>query len=193
MAIHPGQKFDRVQMWDMVKEGKKDKEIAKALGVSERAIRGARKKLNLSIVKQTTLETAHEIVRRELDVVDQLSQINKRSNEILDDLVLWIQGKETKTVKPEGKDARSMALDTIKEIRMQLSFQVEIMKVLADYRVSQDFQKEVLEVISSASKCPDCGEPIICNKCEKKIDLGVTIFHRLKALKALRASVEITK
>jgi hypothetical protein len=180
-------------MWDMVKEGKKDKEIAKALGVSERAIRGARKKLNLSIVKQTTLETAHEIVRRELDVVDQLSQINKRSNEILDDLVLWIQGKETKTVKPEGKDARSMALDTIKEIRMQLSFQVEIMKVLADYRVSQDFQKEVLEVISSASKCPDCGEPIICNKCEKKIDLGVTIFHRLKALKALRASVEITK
>lgn len=194
MAIHPGQKFDRVQMWDMVKEGKKDAEIARALGVSERTIRGARKKLNLSIVKQTTLETAHEIVRRELDVVDQLSAINRRSNEILDDLVLWIQGKETKTVKPEGgKDARSMALDTIKEIRMQLSFQVEIMKVLADYRVSQEFQKEVLEAISGASKCPDCGEPIICNKCQKKIDLGVTIFQRLKALKALRASVNVEK
>ena len=192
--IGKGQKFDRVQMWEMVKEGKTDEEIAKAFGVSRVAITVAKNKVNVAVVKQTTLETAHEIVRRELDVVDQLSAINRKSNDILDDLLRWLNGEKTQTLKPTAaKDVRALALDAIKEIRQQLTFQVDIMKILTDYRVTQEFQKEVLEAITNASKCPDCGDLIFCPKCQKKIDFGASIFRKLKDLKALRASMDIGK
>jgi DNA-binding transcriptional regulator YiaG len=192
--ILPGQKFDREQMFKLIKEKKNDHEIAKILGVSAQAIGVERRKLNLSIVKVSSLETAHRIVEKQLDVVDQLKNINKHTNEMLTDLRAKINNKPSKTTDIDGqKDARTLALDAIKEIRQQLALQMEVFKTLADYKVMQEFQKEVLDTIGSANKCPECGFEIVCEKCSKKIDFRTIIFNKLKAAKALRASVELTK
>lgn len=194
MSIRPGQKFDRDQLWELIKQKKGNKEIAKILGVSSQSVYMEKKKLRLSIVKETSLETAHRIVEKELDVADQLARINKHTNFILEDLLARINKKETTTADIEGqKDIRTLALDAIKENRQQLTLQMEIFKTLADYRQQMDFQREVLDTIGNANKCPSCGETIRCLKCEKEINLGKVITQKLRDSKALRATVELAK
>lgn len=192
--IPPGQKIDKEKMWELIKAGKNDVEIAKVFGCTKQAVLAQRKKLNVSIVKVSSLETAHRIVEKELDVVTQLNTINQHTNAILTDLLAKINKEKTKTLDIEGvKDLRGLALDAIKENRMQLSFQMEIFKVLADYKVMQEFQKEVLDTVGNANKCPSCGEDIACHKCGAKVDLRAGLIGKLKASKALRATVELTR
>lgn len=189
-----GQKIDKEKMWELIKAGKNDVEIAKVFGCKKQAVFAQRKKLNVSIVKVSSLETAHRIVEKELDVVTQLNKINKHTNTILSDLLAKINKKQTKTLDIEGvKDLRGLALDAIKENRMQLSFQMEIFKTLADYKVMQDFQREVLDTVGNANKCPKCGKDLNCEACGAEIDLRAALIGKLKASKALRASVELTR
>jgi len=192
------QKFDRVLMYQMLNEpgpdGKKRTatEVAEFFGVSITAVCKARKELRIGVIKNVALENASEIVKKELDVMDQLHNINKHSKEILEDLISKIKKQPTKTMDVKGmKDIRALALDTAAEIRQQLNFQVEIFKTLSDFKIMAEFQREVLDVIGNANKCPACGEEIRCLKCGKSIDLRGEIIKRLKEAKALRTSVRL--
>lgn len=188
----PNPKIDRVKLNQMLREGKPQITIAQYFGVTEGAISKAKKELNIAVVKNTALETAHQIAQKELDVVDQLQTINKHSKEILEDLVAKIKKQKTETVDVKGqKDLRALALDTAAEIRQQLNFQMEIFKTLSDFKVMAEFQKEVIELIGNANKCPKCGEELFCAHCKAKIDLRSELINKLKEAKALRTSVQI--
>ena len=189
----PSIKIDRVKLNQMLSAGKSQKEIAQVFGVTEGAVSKARKELNIAVVKNVSLERAHQVVEKNLNTVEQLQKINAHANEILDTLMRWSRGdkealqileSQVRKVKVKGseeeiteyrlKDPRELALKAMAEIRGQLSLQLDIFKTLNDLQAVAEFQKEVLTII---------GE----------VDANVRdrIIQRLKEGRAIRQSVEI--
>jgi Zn-dependent peptidase ImmA (M78 family) len=188
----PRPKIDRVKLNQMLRDGKPQITIAQFFGVSEGAISKAKKELNIAVVKNTVLETAHQIVQKELDVVGQLYESNKRINEVAEDLMAKIRGQESLTKDVKGnKDIRIILKEFEEERRKQLTFQMEIFKTLTDYRVVAEFQKTVIEIIGNADKCPKCGEILYCMKCGQRVSLREKLISDLKEARALRASAQI--
>ena len=132
----PNPKIDRVQLSQMLRAGKLQREIAQVFGVTESAISKAKKELNLCVVKNVALENAHNIVSRELDAVGQLYKINEQANRLLDEL--------------EGKP--DLKLKIMAEIRGQLRLQLEIFQALYDMKAVQEFQTEILQTIGEIDK-----------------------------------------
>ena len=175
----PKPKIDRVKLNQMLRSGKRPKEIAQLFGVSEAAISKARKELNVAVVKNVALESAHRVVDKHLNTVDQLRKINEDANEILDLLMRWSRGDEEalKSLDKQGqakRDPRELALKAMQEIRGQLSLQLDIFRTLYDVQAIAEFQREVLNAIGEVS--PDVRDRII---------------QRLKESRALRGAVSI--
>jgi hypothetical protein len=189
----PKPKIDRVKLNRMLRAGKSPKEVAEHFGVSQAAICKARKGLNVAVVKNVVLESAHKVVAEHLDTIGQLQKINQNANELLDLLMRWnrgdsealqilesqvrkvkVQGKEEEVKKYRFKDPRELALKAMQEIRGQLNLQLDIFKTLYDVQAVAEFQKEVLSAIGEVS--PDVRDRII---------------KRLKEGRALRQSVSI--
>jgi len=189
----PKPKIDRVILNKMLRAGKTQKEAAEFFGVSEVAIWKARKGLNVAVVKNVALESAHKVVEKHLDTLSQLQKINSDANELLDLLMRWNRGDEgalqilesqVKKVRVRGseeevteykfKDPRELALKAMQEIRGQLGLQLDIFKTLYDVQAVAEFQKEVLSAIAEVS--PDVRDRII---------------QKLKESRALRQSVSI--
>jgi len=189
----PSLKIDRVKLNQMLTAGKSQKEISQVFGVTEGAISKAKKELNIAVVKNVSLERAHQVVENNLNAVEQLQKINGYANELLDLLMRWNRGdkealqileSQVRKVKVKGseeeiteyrlKDPRELALKAMAEIRGQLSLQLDIFKTLNDLQAVAEFQKEVLTII---------GE----------VDANVRdrIIQRLKEGRAIRQSVEI--
>ncbi len=190
-------KIDRIRLKKLLDQGKSGKEIARLLGVSEGAISKAKKELNISVVKNVALESAHRVVDKNLNAVDQLAKINGYANELLDVLMRWQRGddeairilesqvrKVNRGTKKEPdwveeyrfKDPRELALKAMAEIRGQLSLQLDIFKTLYDVEAIAEFQREVLEAIAEVS--PDVRNRIV---------------QRLKENGALRPSAAIDR
>lgn len=87
----PKPRIDRVKLNQLLRAGKSQREVAQVFGVTEGAISKAKKELNLAVVKNVTMESAHKVVDRNLDAVQQLQKVNKAANQLLDELM----GKET--------------------------------------------------------------------------------------------------
>ena len=189
----PKPKIDRVKLNRMLRAGKSPKEVAEHFGVSQAAICKARKGLNVAVVKNVVLESAHKVVAEHLDTIGQLQKINQNANELLDLLMRWnrgdsealqilesqvrkvkVQGKEEEVKEYRFKDPRELALKAMQEIRGQLNLQLDIFKNLYDVQAVAEFQKEVLSAIGEVS--PDVRDRII---------------KRLKESRALRQSVQI--
>ena len=121
-------------------------------------------------MKNVALETAHKVVEKNLNAVDQLQKINTYANELLDLLMRWNRGDEealqilesqVKKVRVRGseeevteykfKDPRELALKAMAEIRGQLNLQLDIFKTLYDVQAIADFQREVLDAIGEVS------------------------------------------
>jgi len=162
----PSIKIDRVKLNQMLTAGKSQKEIAQVFGVTEGAVSKARKELNIAVVKNVSLERAHQVVEKNLNTVEQLQKINAHANEILDTLMRWSRGdkealqileSQVRKVKVKGseeeiteyrlKDPRELALKAMAEIRGQLCLQLDIFKTLNDLQAVAEFQKEVLTII----------------------------------------------
>ncbi|NLX50505.1 MAG: hypothetical protein GXY72_00215 [Deltaproteobacteria bacterium] len=189
----PSIKIDRVKLNHMLTAGKSQKEIAQFFGVTEGAISKAKKELNIAVVKNVSLERAHQVVEKNLNAVEQLQKINGYANELLDLLMRWNRGdkealqileSQVRKVKVRGseeeitefrlKDPRELALKAMAEIRGQLALQLDVFKALHDLQAIAEFQKEVLTIIGEVS--PDVRDSII---------------SRLKEGRAIRQSVEI--
>jgi len=190
----PKPKIDRVKLNQLLKAGKSQREVAQVFGVTEGAVSKAKKELNLAVVKNVTLESAHKVVDKSLDAVAQLAKINKAANQLLDELM----GKEkvvqelatvinkinegnpadvkeiTKLVKRIISD-KNTALRACQEIRGQLSLQLDIFKTLYDLQAVAEFQEEVLTVIGEVDQ-----------------DVKRKIIERLKARRALRSIAQLT-
>lgn len=171
-------KIDRVKLSQMLRDGKSQKDVAKALHVSEAAISKAKKELNINVVKNVALENAHRVVDKNLDAVQQLQKINQDANEILDLLMRWNRGdkaalqvlesqvRKVRVGKTEKfveefkfKDPRELALRAMQEIRGQLSLQLDIFKTMYDMAAIAEFQTEVLTAIGDVA--PDVRNKII--------------------------------
>jgi hypothetical protein len=138
-------KIDKVKLSQMLRSGKSGKECAKVFSVTEGAISQARKELNIAVVKSVALEDAHRVVDKNLNAVDQLLDINRKANTLLE---LAIKAKDHDTT-----------LKAMREIRGQLELQLEIFKTLYDLEAVADFQREVLTVIGEVNS--DVREHII--------------------------------
>ena len=190
----PKPKIDRVKLNQLLKAGKSQREVAQVFGVTEGAISKAKRELNIAVVKNVTLESAHKVVDKNLDAVAQLQKINKAANQLLDELM----GKEkvvqelatvinkinegnpadvkgiTKLVKQIILD-KNTALKACQEIRGQLSLQLDIFKTLYDMEAVAEFQREVLETINEVDQ-----------------DVKRRIIERLKEARALRSVTRFT-
>jgi len=131
-------KIDRIKLSQMLRSGKRAKECAKVFGVTEGAISQARKDLNIAVVKSVALEDAHKVVDKNLNAVEQLLNINRKANTLLE---LAIKGNDHDTT-----------LKAMREIRGQLELQLEIFKTLYDLEAVADFQREVLTAIGGADR-----------------------------------------
>jgi hypothetical protein len=186
-------KIDRVKLSQMLRSGKSGKECAEYFGVTKGAISKAKSELNISVMKNVQLETAHKVVEKNLATVDQLQKINGYANELLDLLMRWNRGdkgalqileSQVRKVKVKGseeevteyrfKDPRELALKAMAEIRSQLNLQLEIFRTLYDMEAVAEFQREILQTI---------GE------CEP--DVRDRIIQRLKESRALRSAIQI--
>jgi hypothetical protein len=189
----PKPKIDRVKLNQMIRDGKPQSKIAQYFGVTEGAISKAKKELNIAVVKNVALESAHKVVDRNLDTIGQLQKINGNANELLDLLMRWnrgdegalqilesqvrkvrVRGSEEEITEYRFKDPRELALKAMQEIRGQLNLQLDIFKTLYDVQAVAEFQKEVLTAIGEV-------EPGVRDK----------IIQRLKESRALRQSVSI--
>ena len=128
-------RIDRVQLNQMLRSGKLQKEIAQVFGVTESAISKAKKELNITVVKNVALENAHRVVDKNLDAVDQLQKINVEANRLLDEM----------------EQSPELKLKVMAEIRGQLRLQLEIFQALYDMKAVQEFQQEVLSSIGDAA------------------------------------------
>ena len=126
-------KIDKLKLSQLLRSGKSGKDCAEFFGVTEGAISQARKELNIAVVKSVALETAHQVVEKNLNAVDQLLNINRKANTLLE---LAIQTEDHDTT-----------LKAMREIRGQLELQLEIFKTLYDIQAVADFQREVLTAI----------------------------------------------
>jgi len=131
-------KIDKLKLSNMLRSGKSGKDCAKVFSVTEGAISHARKELNIAVVKSVALETAHQVVDRNLNAVDQLLNINRKANTLLE-----------LAIKAEDHDT---TLRAMREIRGQLELQLEIFKTLYDLEAVADFQREVLTAIGEVDK-----------------------------------------
>jgi hypothetical protein len=126
-------KIDKLKLSQLLRSGKSGKDCSKVFGVTEGAISQARKELNIAVVKSVALETAHQVVEKNLNAVDQLLNINRKANTLLE---LAIQTEDHDTT-----------LKAMREIRGQLELQLEIFKTFYDIQAVADFQREVLTAI----------------------------------------------
>jgi len=189
----PEPKIDKLKLHRLLSSGKSQKEAAQVFGVTEGAISRVVKSLNISVVKNVALETAHKVVEKNINTLAQLQKINNDANELLDLLMRWNKGdnealqileSQVRKVKVKGseeeiteyrfKDPRELALKCMAEIRGQLNLQLDIFKTLYDVEAIAEFQKEVLSAIEEVSP-----------------DVRNTIIRRLKERKALRGSLTI--
>jgi len=189
----PKPKIDRVKLNQMLQRGKPQHEIAQHFGVTEGAISKAKKELNVAVVKNVALESAHKIVDRHLDTIGQLQKINQNANELLDLLMRWSRGdqealqileSQVRKVKVRGseeeiteyriKDPRELALKAMQEIRGQLNLQLDIFKTLYDVQAVAEFQKEVLIAIGEVDP-----------------NVRARIIQRLKEGRIIRQSIEL--
>jgi len=191
------QKFDRVKMSRMLREGKSQKDIARSMNVSEAAICKAKRELNINVVKNVALENAHRVTEEHLDAVQQVQKINVKANKMLDQLtgedkvinrivkavegVLAYEGDPVKQkayirkVVNQINSDRNLTIKIMSEIRGQLNLQLEIFQALYSMKAVQEFQREVLEIIGEIE--PDAKRKIV---------------QRLKERSALRAATHIT-
>ena len=189
----PKPKIDRVKLNRMLQRGKPQHEIAQHFGVTEGAISKAKKELNVAVVKNVVLESAHKVVDRHLDTIGQLQKINQNANELLDLLMRWSRGdqealqileSQVRKVKVRGseeeiteyriKDPRELALKAMQEIRGQLNLQLDIFKTLYDVQAVAEFQKEVLTAIGEVDP-----------------NVRARIIQRLKEGRIIRQSIEL--
>lgn len=182
--IMSNRKISDVQLEQLVKKGNGVSQIARILGVSKGTVSKRLKQLNVGITQNVTLHHAGEIVKKEINAADQLQKINDHANELLDLLMVCVNGddeaKEEAAAKlgpagPGSKDPKELALKCMQEIRSQLKLQLEIFQTLYDMQAVADFQREVLQAIGDADL--ETRDRIIRNLQERSAIRSTLEFH----------------
>jgi predicted transcriptional regulator len=143
--MQPNTKIDKDLMYQMLKDGKGPTEIAKLMGCSKAAVSKASKCKHSQITRDIVLKSAHKVVSKSINAVEQLQDINDKAKALLDRA---IEAEDNVTV-----------ISCCKEIRGQLSLQLEIFRTLYDYQEAARFQQVVLEEIGAENE--ECKKRIV--------------------------------
>ena len=184
----PKPKIDKVKLNKLLRSGKSQKEIAQVFGVSEGAVSKAKQALSVQVVKSVVLENAHRVVDQNLNAVQQLYNVNRVANQLLDELTgedktinrmvkavegslnyegdLSKQKEHIRRIILKVNQDRLTALKACAEIRNQLKLQLEIFQTLYDMKAVEEFQKEVLTAIGEVS--PDVRNAIVNRLSQKR-------------------------
>jgi len=152
-------KISDIELEQLVREGNGVSSIARKLGVAKGTVSKRLKQLNVGIARSATLHHAGEVVKREINAAAQLQKINDHANELLDLLMVCVNGDDAAKAEaaaklgpagPGSKDPKELALKCMQEIRSQLKLQLEIFQTLYDMQAVAEFQREVLQAIGDA-------------------------------------------
>jgi transposase-like protein len=177
-------KISDIELEQLVREGNGVSAIARKLGVAKGTVSKRLKQLNVCIAKSATIHHAGEVVKREINAAAQLQKINDHANELLDLLMVCVNGDEVAKAEaavklgpmgPGNKDPKELALKCMQEIRSQLKLQLEIFQTLYDMQAVADFQREVLEAIGNADL--ETRDRIIRNLKERSAIRSTLEFH----------------
>jgi hypothetical protein len=180
----PPRKISDVQLEQLVREGNGVSQIARILKVAKGTVSRRLKQLSIGINKNVTLHHAGEVVKREINAVAQLQKINDHAHELLDLLMVCVNGDEAAKAEaaaklgaagPGSKDPKELALKCMQEIRSQLKLQLEIFQTLYDMQAVAEFQREVLQAIGDADL--ETRDRIIRNLKERSAIRTTLDFH----------------
>jgi hypothetical protein len=180
----PPRKISDYQLERLIKEGNNVSRIAEIMRVSKGAVSKRIKQLKIGITQNVTLHQAGEIVKKEINAAGQLQKINDHANELLDLLMVCVNGDEAAKIEamaklgpagPGSKDPKELALKCMQEIRSQLKLQLEIFQTLYDMQAVAEFQREVLEAIGDADL--ETRDRIIRNLKERRAIRSTLEFH----------------
>jgi hypothetical protein len=149
----------------MVDEGMGVRAISRETGINQGTISRRVAKLKRGAAREIVVHNAGAVVTQQIDGINQLARINQKANEMLDSLMLVINGEPEALAKvPEAwrnKDPRELVLKTMAEIRAQIAGQFDLLQDLFDWSQVAQFQQEVLDSIKEAA--PDVRDKIIEN------------------------------
>jgi predicted transcriptional regulator len=192
----PIPKISDLRLIRLVDEGKSQVQIAEIFGVSRQAVHKRLKELRGRTTKVVVAKKIEQVVDRKIDAMQQLTEINGYAREILDLVMRWIRGEDQAIQVLESKirtvnvgtreepefvkefkftDPHSIALKAMAEIRGQLSLQLDILKVLYDFKAVEEFQKVVLTAIGKVS--PEIRDQIIRNLNAERSIRSTVEFH----------------
>jgi hypothetical protein len=180
----PVKKLSNIELEQLVREGNGVSQIARILNVSKGTVSKRLKQLNVGISNNVTLHHAGQIVKKEINAATQLQKINDHANEMLDLLMICINGDETAKAEaaaklgpmgPGSKDPKELALKYMQEISSQLKLQLEIFQTLYDMQAVAEFQREVLQAIGDADL--ETRDRIIHNLNERRAICSTLDFH----------------
>jgi hypothetical protein len=77
-------KFTDIELKQLVRKGLSLRDMARHLGVSKSTVCVRLKALNIAVSRDVAIRSAHKIVDREINAIDQLQKINRDANELLD-------------------------------------------------------------------------------------------------------------
>lgn len=94
-----GGKINLFEMGELIRAGKKTKEIAKHFDCSERAVQKRQRRLELNIAKNAALHQSGLILKQDLDAREQMLKINASANRVLDLLEAQMQQDQEAAVE----------------------------------------------------------------------------------------------
>jgi len=130
ICIHP----ERKEIDKLLLHAKSMRQIAVRFGTSISTLQRHKKHISGHLLRakgQSDLEYSDSLL-------DQLKKISENANKLLDTAML-----------EEGQEGRNptVALMSMKEIRGQLSLQLDIFKIMYDMRAVREFQEEVVRTL----------------------------------------------
>lgn len=148
-------KIPIIQLEQLVREGNGVSQIARKLNVTKGAVSKALKRLNVAISKDVALRSAPQIVRKNLDAMAQLININELINSELSYIEENIKTASTK----ERKELQDQKLKHVAEVRKQLGLLLNIAQTFYSIDEVKRFQEIVIKAIGSVS--PELRKEII--------------------------------
>jgi predicted transcriptional regulator len=143
MSTMQNNKINDTKLIRLVDSGISQSKIAKEFGVSRQAVSKRLLELRGKTTKAVVVKKIEAVVDGKLDAIEQLTKINIKANELLD----------------EVEQDPQLTIKIMAEIRGQLKLQLEIFETLYSLQAVQEFQDTVLEAISEAA--PEVRNEII--------------------------------
>ena len=162
-------KVDPATLQQFLDAGHSQADAAKHFGVSEAAISQRAKQARIATSKVVALERAAQVVDQKLTAAQRLQHVQRV---ILDELT-WA---EQQANQPGANRAAliDFKVKLAAEVRSQLRLEHDVTRALIDLKVVKSFQRAVFEAIN-----------------EESPEVAQRILAKLKALRALRASVDL--